>query len=527
MIGKTIKDRYEIVAKIGEGGMGVVYKALDKTLQRPVAIKMLHPAHSNQMLKTRFQVEALVTASCNHRSIVTLYDFFEEEENQFLVMELLEGQTGKELLEEKGAIPFAALIKIFSSVIDGLACAHSKGIIHRDIKPNNIMITTSGEVKLMDFGIARAMDSPQMTQAGFTVGSALYMSPEQIRNQKVDHRSDIYSLGITMFEMATGRAPFQDANASEYNILIGHLNSELPSPRSINPDLPESLEEVILKATQKNPDDRFQTMEEVGLALSSNAEATRVQPILKDVPPMGKVSPAARKQYKPVELPRHSVFSRLSPGAIFLAVILVVGFAAIGALLVHWGGERDKTEHLSGRQDALLAKGADTSREIEQKQAELPKPALAVRIASFKTMCLKGGKIPLEVKEADTLNQNDRYYIEFSPGEELYIYMAQVDSAESITPIFPNRQFSSTNNPVMPHSDYRFPEKEYFFLDAGTGKEYIYVIACRSPNQRLENIYKELMGAHTNGTKQLAKEFIEVLNQQDLANVRMIWFWHG
>jgi serine/threonine protein kinase len=522
MTGKTIKDRYEIVAKIGEGGMGEVYKALDKTLKRPVAIKMLHPAQSNQMLKTRFQVEALVTASLNHRSIVTLYDFFEEEEKQFLVMELLEGETGKDLLDEKGAIAFPELIKIFNRVIAGLAYAHSHGIIHRDIKPNNIMITTSGEVKLMDFGIARAVDSPQMTKAGFTVGSALYMSPEQIRNQKVDHRSDIYSLGITMFEMATGTAPFQDHNASEYDILAGHLSLELPSPRSINPEIPESLERVILKATQKNPDDRFQTMEELGLALTSDAEATMI------VLPVVKVIPTDRKQYKPAKPPRHSVFSHVGPGAIFLAVILVASLAAIGTLLVRWGGESDSTGHLAGRQDASLEKGTDTPREIERKQEQLPPKPAPIRIASFKTMRMKEDKIPLEVKESDTLTQNDRYYIVFSPDEKLYIYVVQVDySAESIVPIFPNRQFSSNDNPVLPHSGYRFPEKGYFFLDEVTGKEYIYVIASRVPNQQLENMYSVLLDSNSNGTKQLVSEFIEVLNQQDSGNVRTIWFWHG
>ncbi|MGA2403056.1 MAG: protein kinase [Syntrophobacteraceae bacterium] len=527
MIGKTIKNRYEIVAKIGEGGMGVVYKALDKTLHRPVAIKMLHPAQSSLMLKTRFQVEALVTASLNHRSIVTLYDFSEEEENQFLVMELLEGKTGKQLLEEKGAIPFPELIKIFGRVIEGLVFAHNHGIIHRDIKPNNIMITTSGEVKLMDFGIARAKDSPQMTQTGFTVGSALYMSPEQIRNQKLDYRSDIYSLGITMFEMATGTAPFQDPNASDISILIGHLSSELPSPRSVNPDLPESLEEVILKATRKNPDDRFQTMEEFGLALTSNAESTKFQPILKDAPPTGKASPTDRKQYKSAEPPRHSVFSHMGPGAIFLAVILVVGLAAIVTLLVRWGGERDETKRLAERHEVPIEKGTDTPRAIEPKQVELPPKPAPVRIAFVKTMRMKEGKIPLEVKESDILTQNDRYYIVFSPDEELYIYAAQVNySAESIDPIFPNRQFSSNNNPMMPHLEYRFPEKGYFFLDERAGGEYIYVVASRSPNQRLENIYQALTYTGTSRIKQLTNEFVEVLNQQDPANVRTIWFWH-
>jgi len=543
MIGKTIKDRYEIVAKIGEGGMGIVYKALDKTLHRSVAIKMLHPAHSSQMLKTRFEVEALVTASLNHRSIVTLYDFFEEEDNQFLVMELLEGKTGKDLLEEKRAIPFPELIKIISRVVEGLAFAHEHGIIHRDIKPNNIMITASGEVKLMDFGIARASDSPQMTQAGFTVGSALYMSPEQIRNRKVDHRSDIYSLGITIFEMATGTAPFQDPNDSDINVLIEHLNSEVPSPRSVNPDVPESLEEVILKATQKDPDNRFQTMEEFGLALTSNAEVTRIQPLLKDLPPVG-VSPAAGKQYRPAKHSRQSIFSRVGPGTIFLVVLLLLALAAIGTLLVHQAGDRDEMKILANRNEVAPEKGLDIDRkQVElpqslaknqeipkkvEKQVELPPPPepAPIRIDSFKTMVLKGGKNLSEVQESDTLTQNDHYYIEFSPDEELYIYMAQIDETESIFPIFPNQKFSSVNNPLPPNSEYKFPEQGSFYLDTDRGKEHIYVIASRGPNQQIESIYKELENADSNKAKQLAREFIEVLNQQDSTNVRSIWFWH-
>ncbi|HYA39720.1 MAG TPA: serine/threonine-protein kinase [Syntrophobacteraceae bacterium] len=542
MIGKTIKDRYEIVSKIGEGGMGVVYKAQDKTLHRPVAIKMLHPAHSNQMLKTRFEVEALVTASLNHRSIVTLYDFFEAEDNQFLVMELLEGKTGKELLEEEGAIPYNALIKIFHRVIEGLAYAHDHGIIHRDIKPNNIMITTSGEVKIMDFGIARATDGPQLTQVGFTVGSALYMSPEQIRNQKVDHRSDIYSLGITLFEMATGTSPFHDPDASEYNILTSHLSSELPSPRSVNPELPESLEEIIRKATEKNPEDRFQTMHEFGLALTSNAGATRVQLLVKDMPPIGKMTSAAESRSKPAKPTRSPVFSRLGPGTIFLAAILLVSLAAIGALLLGLPRERNETKQVSDHKAAVnesaRERGTAATGQTAQKQAEPlsreqlskveppPKPA-PVGIGSFRTIGLSGGgKNLFEMKNSDALTQNDRYYLVFSANEELYIYIAQVDTSGSIFPIFPNQQFSSVNNPVNPNSEYRFPHEGYFDLDASTGKEHIYVIASKGPNQLIEDIYQQLAYADATSNKQLEEEFMTVLNKQDSANVRSIWFWH-
>lgn len=526
MIGKTVRDRYDIVAKIGEGGMGVVYKALDKTLQRLVAIKMLHPAHSNQMLKTRFQVEALATASLNHRSIVTLYDFFEEEENQFLVMELLEGRTCKELLEEKGAIPAPALIKIFESATEGLAYAHHHGIIHRDIKPNNIMITASGEVKIMDFGIARTQDSPQLTQAGFTVGSALYMSPEQIKNEKVDHRSDIYSLGITLFEMATGKAPFHDPNASEYNILIGHLSSELPSPRSVNPDIPVTIEEVIFKATRKDPAERFQTMKEFGAALTSDSGATKVKPILKDVAPTGVNRLAAGREFRPANPPWRSAFFGLNPGTIFLAVVLAVGLATIGVVLVLRHAEQPETKPLERSNKVHVQKNAVTSRAIEPATMKPQKPQPEAVIGYFKTMCLKDGKRLFEVKDADTMTPQDRYYLEFSADEKLYLYVAQVDTTDSIIPIFPNTKFSSIKNPVTAHSEYRFPQRGYFFLDKNIGKEHIYVIASRTPNPDIDTIYKKLITANNTENKQLANEFMDKVRRQDPANVRSLWFWH-
>lgn len=526
MIGKIIKDRFEIIAKIGEGGMGRVYKARDKTLQRLVAVKMLHPAQSNQMLKTRFQVEALVTASLNHQSIVTLYDFFEEDDNQFLVMELLEGKTGKELLEEKGAIPFPELIGIITKVTDGLAYAHRRGIIHRDIKPNNIMVTASGEVKLMDFGIARATDSPKMTQAGFTVGSALYMSPEQIRNHNVDNRSDIYSLGITIFEMATGTAPFHDPEESDIGILIEHLNSELPSPRSVNPDIPALLEEVILKATKKNPDDRFQTMEEFALALASSAEATRIQPLLRDEPPAGRSS-ASGRQYVAPRHSKQSMLNRLGPGTIFLALILMVSLAAIGALLVRQAGDRDESRQVAESTQAPVEKAVAPPLETKPKQVELPPASAPISIASFKIMCLKEGKSLFEVKQSDTVTQNDRYYIQFSPNEQLYLYVAQVDAEDSIVPIFPNQQFSSAKNPLIPNSEYKVPENGFFFLNKTTGKEQIYAIASKSPNIQIETIYQKLIDADINTTKHLADEFVKIISQQNSDNIRSIWFWHG
>jgi len=545
MIGRTIKDRYEIVAKIGEGGMGVVYKAIDKELQRPVALKMLHHAHSSEeMLKVRFEIEARALANLNHRSIVTLFDYFKLEENHFLVMELLEGKTGKDLLEEKEVIPFPELIRMFRSVMDGLAYAHRRGIIHRDIKPNNIMIMNSGEVKIMDFGIARRMNSPQVTQVGYAVGSALYMSPEQIKNQQVDHRSDIYSLGITMFEMATGKAPFLDADSSEYNIMLRHLSSELPSSRALNPDIPETLEKAIIKATQKNPEDRFQTMDELALALTSDPEVTKVKPI---VPPISPIQ-ESRAEYFPKTPPRRSLFSDMSKGSLFLIVVVFASLALIGTLAVRWFNESQEKHDIvpSDRQPAKPAvekpepralpgepyspgaKTTDAAKPIPTEPALAPPQSQApVGIAKFKAMYLAKGKGAQELKEAGTLTSQDRYYVVLSPDETAYVYVAQIDTADVISPIFPNPQFSSRSNPLAPNAEYRFPEKEYFFLGGGQGKERLYVIASRGPNEKLDSIYRELRSADDVRSKQLAREFIEIFNQQELNSARALWFWHG
>ncbi len=546
MIGKTIRDRYEVVAKIGEGGMGVVYKAIDKELQRPVALKMLHHAHSSdEMLKVRFEIEAKALAKLNHRSIVTLYDYFKLEENHFLVMELLEGKTGKELLEEKKVIPFPELIRIFGSVMEGLAYAHRHGIIHRDIKPNNIMIMNSGEVKIMDFGIARRMDSPQVTQVGYTVGSALYMSPEQIKNQQVDHRSDIYSLGITMFEMVTGKAPFLDPDFSEYNIMVSHLSSELPSPRTLNPDIPEALEKAIVKATQKNPEDRFQSMEEVISALTPDPDATRVKPILPESSP----TPEAQAEYLPNKPPRRSISKHMSKGSLFLIVVVLASLALIGTLAVRWFNEsqeehavvpvdrqpvKPKSETLEptappAEPPSSAAKTADMTKAIPpEPPPPAPRPSpTPVSIAKFKAMYLAKGKGPQELKEAGTLTSQDRYYVVFSPNETVYVYVAQIDTADVISPVFPNPQFSSKINPLAPNTEYRFPEKEYFFLGGGQGKEHLYVIASRDPHEKLDSLYRELRTADEVRVKQLAREFIEIFNQQDLNSARALWFWHS
>lgn len=363
-----------------------------------------------------------------------------------------------------------------------------------------------------------------MTQVGFTVGSALYMSPEQIKNQNVDNRSDIYSLGITLFEMATGRPPFQDTNASEYNIMIGHLTQDLPAPTKFNPDLPEFLEQAIIKATQKNPDNRFQTMEEFGQAIEVETE-TRPAAVTnaERAADVGKAAGKAEGGF----------LSRMPRITMPLAIVIIAGFALLGVLVYHWFGDSDDGGYATvSKKTAQQAGTVPVSKHVEPKVEVKPEPPpapkpLPVKIAKFKAIYLaKGQKTPLEVRDADTLTSEDRYYLSFSPEEELHVYIAQVDSADVITPIFPNPQFSAKTNPLRP-SEYRFPEKEYFFLGGGPGRERLYVIASRGPNEKLDRIYAELLAADDAKVKELSRQFIEILNQMDQNNVRTVWFWHG
>ena len=255
--GMIIADRYEIVSKIGTGGMSDVYKAKDHTLGRFVAIKVLKPEFSEDVnFVTKFRTEAQSAAGLEHPNIVNIYDVGSENGMHYIVMEYVEGITLKTYIEKKGQLSFKEAVSIAIQVGRGIEAAHHKNIIHRDIKPQNIIISTEGKVKVTDFGIARAATSN--TISADVMGSVHYASPEQARNGFVDGKSDIYSLGIVMYEMVTGRVPFD--GDTTVAVAIQHLQEELVAPSAYAPNLPISMEKIILKCTQKNPDRRYESM---------------------------------------------------------------------------------------------------------------------------------------------------------------------------------------------------------------------------------------------------------------------------
>lgn len=258
--GVYIADRYEIVGKVGAGGMADVYKAKDHTLGRFVGIKVLKQEFSEDMnFVTKFRTEAQSAAGLEHPNIVNIYDVGSENAMYYIVMEYVEGITLKTYIEKKGQLSFKEAVSIAIQVGRGIEAAHNKHIVHRDIKPQNIIISTEGKVKVTDFGIARATNNNTINSE--VMGSVHYASPEQARNGFVDGKSDIYSLGIVMYEMVTGRVPFDGESAVA--IAIQHLQEEMVNPSAYAPDLPVSLEKIILKCTQKSPDRRYATISDL------------------------------------------------------------------------------------------------------------------------------------------------------------------------------------------------------------------------------------------------------------------------
>ncbi|WP_312425783.1 Stk1 family PASTA domain-containing Ser/Thr kinase [Lacrimispora sp.] len=258
--GTFLQDRYEILDQIGSGGMSDVYKALCHKLNRPVAIKVLKEEFSSDSgFVSKFKMEAQAAARLSHPNIVNIYDVVDEGDLHYIVMELIEGITLKNYINKKGCLDVKEAIGVAISVAQGIAAAHEQGIIHRDIKPQNIIIARDGKVKVADFGIARAATS--QTLSATAVGSVHYISPEQARGGYSDVRSDVYSLGITMYEMVAGRVPFQGDNT--VTVALAHLEDPITPPSYYNENIPVGLENIILKCTEKKPEYRYGSMQEV------------------------------------------------------------------------------------------------------------------------------------------------------------------------------------------------------------------------------------------------------------------------
>lgn len=280
MKGQKISDRYQIIKSIGEGGMANVYLAYDTILDRNVAVKVLRGDLSNdEKFVRRFQREALAASSLTHPNIVEVYDVGEDHGEYYIVMEYIEGKHLKNLLKKRGKLTLSEAVDIMLQITDGMAAAHDSYIIHRDIKPQNIMILENGLVKITDFGIAMAMNATQLTQTNSVMGSVHYLPPEQASGQGSTLQSDIYSMGIVMYELLTGELPFKGDNAVE--IALKHLKEPIPDIREKLPNVPNSIVNIIKKSTAKNPKNRYHDAREMHEDLLTCLDDARAnEPIL-------------------------------------------------------------------------------------------------------------------------------------------------------------------------------------------------------------------------------------------------------
>ncbi|GAB4581223.1 MAG: hypothetical protein Fur0022_39700 [Anaerolineales bacterium] len=275
-IGYSLNNRYKIEQELGAGGMSAVYKATDPNLKRVVAVKLVHPHLSRDPeFVRRFETEAAAVAQLRHPNIIQVFDFNHDGDTYYMVLEFVPGETLqarlKRLNNANRKLSLEEIVKYASQVCDATDYAHKRGLVHRDIKPANVMLDIQGNAILMDFGIVRIIGGTEHTATGAVVGTALYMAPEQIRGEHPDHRADIYSLGVMLFEMAGGRPPFNSDSAM--TIMMMHLNDPVPDIGELNPNVPFALKTIIHKALEKNPNNRYQTAAEMAADLRGLLDA--------------------------------------------------------------------------------------------------------------------------------------------------------------------------------------------------------------------------------------------------------------
>ncbi|HJT38051.1 MAG TPA: Stk1 family PASTA domain-containing Ser/Thr kinase [Actinomycetota bacterium] len=337
----VLSDRYELREQLGAGGMAEVFLGKDRVLGRTVAIKTLLAQYGGDPhFIERFRREAQHAAALNHPNVVSVYDTGSDDGTHYIVMEYVEGKTLRDIIREEGPLLPERVAEIGADVCAGLAFAHSHGIVHRDIKPANIMITTGGAVKVTDFGIARAVSGDTVTQTAMVLGTAQYFSPEQAQSQPVDARSDIYSLGVVLYEMLTRQVPF--TGSSPVAIAYKHVKEAPVLPSRLNPDVPPALEAIVMKAMAKNPDNRYQSAQEMREDLLRALAGRPVQatPVLSDQ--TGMISPLSedtvvlergrstvvRQEYAPERRKRRTGWILLT--LIVLAILGVAAWAILG-----------------------------------------------------------------------------------------------------------------------------------------------------------------------------------------------------
>lgn len=420
MIGKVLGDRYEIVEEVGVGGMAKVYKALDTVLNRYVAVKVLKNEYmEDQDFLRKFAMEAQSAASLTHANIVSVFDvgssYVDGRKYNYIVMEYVDGKTLKDIIDEKQILPIEDIVNYGVQIASALECAHKNGIIHRDIKPHNMLIDKSNNLKATDFGIARISSSATLTYTSTVLGTVHYISPEQAKGKFIDEKSDIYSLGVVLYQMATGEVPFDAPNA--VGIALKHIQDPLVPPINLRHDLPQGLNDIIVKAMAKDPNDRFKSATELKEMLrnyqnysSDLYQKTTKNPIIKENDEQPEVKEAVYKTPK-----QSSTKDTKNKSKKFMWILLPIVLAALVFVAIIFG----KKYINKNKQDLVLVPALTGLTETEALNKAKANNLIAV-VSEYKTESnVEPGKVLEQDPESSTeVKKGTIIKLVVSKGEE-------------------------------------------------------------------------------------------------------------
>lgn len=420
MIGKVLGDRYEIIEEVGVGGMAKVYKALDTVLNRYVAVKVLKNEYmEDQDFLRKFAMEAQSAASLTHANIVSVFDvgssYVDGRKYNYIVMEYVDGKTLKDIIDEKQILPIEDIVNYGVQIASALECAHKNGIIHRDIKPHNMLIDKSNNLKATDFGIARISSSATLTYTSTVLGTVHYISPEQAKGKFIDEKSDIYSLGVVLYQMATGEVPFDAPNA--VGIALKHIQDPLVPPINLRHDLPQGLNDIIVKAMAKDPNDRFKSATELKEMLrnyqnysSDLYQKTTKNPIIKENDEQPEVKEAVYKTPK-----QSSTKDNKNKSKKFMLILLPIVLAALVFIAIIFG----KKYINKNKQDLVLVPALTGLTETEALNKAKANNLIAV-VSEYKTESnVEPGKVLEQDPESSTeVKKGTIIKLVVSKGEE-------------------------------------------------------------------------------------------------------------